>query len=116
MLKEFNIQSGDTVPLEEIQDEQPTSSEAETINETVRRIVSPPKEYRAKLKNLRKEWHKLRKTVKRFRIKIKETTVGKVPNKTLEIENAAMKTKLHEGRATGTQTKPIPIQPAIIKE
>ena len=55
MLQEADIQSGDTVLLEQSQNEQPTSLEAETINETVSRIVSHPKEYRAKLKNLRIE-------------------------------------------------------------
>ena len=55
MLREADIQSEDTVPLEQSQDEQPASLEAETINETVSRIVAPPKEYREKLKKLRKE-------------------------------------------------------------
>ena len=58
----------------------------------------------------------MRKTVKRLRIKIKEITAGKVPEKTLERENVVVQTESHEGRATGTQNNPIPTQPVIIQE
>ena len=68
------------------------------------------------MKKLRKEQQKLQKIVKRFRIKIKEILAGKVPDKTPETVNATVQTKSYEGRATGTQTKPIPTQPLIIQK
>jgi len=109
-------QSGDIVLLEQIQGEQPGSLEAETINETISRKPFFEKKYRAKLKKLRKEQQKLHKKVKRIRRKIKEISVGKVPDKTSETVNAAIQTESYEGRATQTQTEPIPTQPVIIQK
>lgn len=92
MHREGDTESGDTVLLGQSQDEKPGSLEAEIINDTVSRIVAPPKNYRDKLKNIRKEQQKLCKTVKRLRRKIKEIATGKVSEKTLETTNMAVKT------------------------
>ena len=51
-----------------------------------------------------------------LKTKIKEITVGKVLDKTLETTNVVVQIESHEGRATGTQTEPIPTQPVIIQE
>lgn len=112
VVRESDNQFGDMVLLEQSQDEKPGSLEIEAINETINRLVTPQKRYRArtKLKKLRKEHQKLRKTVKRLRRKIKEITVGKVLNNTPEVVDVAVQTELCEDRAIVTQTEFISTQ------
>lgn len=68
VIRESDNQSGDTVLLEQRQDEQPSSLETEVINKTISKLVTPQKRRgtRMKLKKLRKEHQKFCKMVKRL--------------------------------------------------